>query len=154
MKVIIVPPLDTIKVSWFGFTVLDNLKKMHLPNANGATRVTNLCQHALSKQLVTLNGFSMAADFQPVHEGVISPEQHNDWIEQDDLSAVRGLMLDVRSICVVPASLNAPKWADKQLGPPHLYMCTTARGGRDEDFLHLVFMCSLMLHFETGWRKH
>lgn len=79
----------------------------------------------------------MAAEFQHVHEGEISPEQHNDWTERSDLSGVRGLMLDVRSVCVVPASLNVPKWADKRLGPPHLYICTTARGGRDQDFFHL-----------------
>lgn len=33
-------------------------------NRNGAIRETNCRQHTLSKQLVTVNGFSMVAEFQ------------------------------------------------------------------------------------------
>lgn len=101
-------------------------------------------QLTLSEQLVTVNGFSVAAEFQV---GLCTRRKSAP--SSDDLSAVGGSTLDVRSICVVPASLNAPKWADKPLGPPDLHICT-ARGGRVE----ISSACSSRAEcFITKWRR-
>lgn len=74
-----------------------------------------LHEHIRLKQLVTLNGFRMSAEFRsvPAHEEAISTVQHSGCAEQNDLSAVGGPTLKARSICMFPTSLNSPARADK-----------------------------------------
>lgn len=53
-------PLDTCNFSWYCI-ISENARRV---SKNGATREPNHCQHLLSKQLVTVNGFHMVAEFQ------------------------------------------------------------------------------------------